>query len=84
VNKDFSAAALLQYASGENSFSLCGKYNCDDDTYLKAKVDNNLCLGLAYVQRLGSSLQLTMSGQVNTKTFDQGGHKFGLSLNFEA
>jgi len=84
VNKDLSAAALLDWSSGATNFTVCGKYTVDEDTCLKAKLDNNLRTGLSYVQKLKPGLQLTMSVLVNAKSLDQGGHKLGLSLNFDA
>jgi len=85
VNKDLAAAALLNWQSGSNvsSFAVCGKYTLDDDTFVKAKLDNNLRFGLSYVQKLRSGVQLTMSGLLNGKA-EQGGHKLGMSLNFDA
>jgi len=86
VNKNLSAAALLHWTSGSSasSFTVCGKYMYDDDTYVKAKLDNNLSLGLSYVHKLRAGVQLTLSGLVNAKSLEQGGHKLGLSLNFDA
>jgi len=84
VNKDVSVAALLDWASDLSTFTLCGKYAVGDDTFVKAKVDNSLHVGLAFAQKLRPSLWLTMSGLFNAKSLEQGGHKVGLSLNFEA
>jgi len=84
VNKDLSAAALLTHDSGSNNFTLCGKYTVDGDSSLKLKLDNNLRLGGAYVHKIVPSVELTFSCLVNAKSLDQGGHKVGLSLNFEA
>jgi len=84
VNKDVSVAALLDWASDLSTFTLCGKYAVGEDTFVKAKVDNSLHVGLAYAQKLRPSLWLTMSGLFNAKSLEQGGHKVGLSLNFEA
>jgi len=86
IDSKLSAAAQLQWTSGTSSSSLtaCGKYTIDDDTYLKVKIDNNLRLGCSYVHKLRPGLQLTMSSLINAKSLDQGGHKLGLSLNFDA
>jgi len=86
VNKNLSAAALLHWSSGSStsSFTVCGKYAYDDDTFIKAKLDNNLSWGLSYVHKLRDGIQLTLSGLVNAKSLEQGGHKLGLSLNFDA
>jgi len=84
VNENLSAAALLQWTSGSSTsnFTVCGKYTVDDQTYIKAKLDNNLRLGCSYVQSLRPGIQLTMSCLVNAKSLEAGGHKLGLSLNF--
>jgi len=86
VNSELSAAAQLQWTSGSSTsnFQVCGKYTLDDDTFMKAKLDNNLRLGCSYVQKLRPGLQLTMAGLFNAKSLEQGGHKIGMSLNFDA
>lgn len=85
VSDKLSTAALLQWASGSTSSSLtvCGKYQLDDHSHLKAKIDNKLRVGLSYVQSLRDGVQLTLSGLVNAKSLEQGGHKLGLSLDFD-
>lgn len=86
VNENLSAAALLHWTSGSTTSSLtaCGKYVLDADTSVKAKLDNNLRFGLSYVQKVREGIQLTMSVLVNAKSLEQGGHKLGLNINFDA
>lgn len=87
VNSKLSAAAMLNWTSGTkdpSSLTVCGKYVVDDDTYIKAKLDNNLRLGISYIQSLRPGVQLTMSSLINAKSLENGGHKLGLSLNFNA
>jgi len=86
VNSKLSAAALLNWTSGSSTsnFTVAGKYTIDDDTYLKVKLDNNLRIGCSYVQSLKPGISLTMSSLINAKSLEQGGHKIGLSLNFDA
>lgn len=84
INKQLSVAAVVQHSGSGSSAAVGGSYSVDDDTCIKAKLDNNLCLGMAYVQKLKPGLQLTMSGLLNGKALEQGGHKVGLSLNFDA
>jgi len=85
VSKNLCAAALVHWSSGSStSLTACGKYALDDDTHVKAKLDNQLNVGLAYVQNVKPGLQLTLSSLINAKSFEQGGHKLGLSLNFDA
>jgi len=87
VNKQLSAAAMLQWASGSKdpaSLTVCGRYDIDDETFMKAKLDNQLHLGISYVQNLRPGVQLTMSSLINAKSLENGGHKLGLSLNLSA
>lgn len=88
INDKLSAAAQMQWTSGSGASStnltVGAKYNIDDESFFKAKLDNNLRVGLAYVQNLRPGIQLTLSGLVNATNLEQGGHKLGLSLNFEA
>jgi len=86
VNSKLSAAALLNWTSGSSTsnFTVASKYTIDDDTYVKCKLDNNLRIGCSYVQSLRPGIQLTMSSLINAKSLEQGGHKLGLSLNFDA
>lgn len=87
VNSKLSAAAMLNWTSGTkdpSSLTVCGKYVVDDDTCIKAKLDNNLRLGISYIQSLRPGVQLTMSSLINAKSLENGGHKLGLSLNFNA
>jgi len=85
VNKDLTAAAAVDYsADGGTSLTLCAKYATDEHTSIKAKLDNNLRFGTAYVQTLRPGVTLTGSGLINLKALDQGGHKVGIMLNFDA
>jgi len=85
INKDLTAAAAVEYsADAGSSLTLCAKFAADEHTAVKAKVDNNLRFGCAYMQTLRPGVTLTGSGLVNLKALDQGGHKIGLMLNFDA
>jgi len=86
VNDKLGAAVNLDWTAGSStsSFSVCGKYSLDADTHVKAKIDNNLRCGVSYLQKLRDGVSLTLSGLVNAKSLEEGGHKLGLSLNFDA
>jgi len=86
VNSQLTAAAQLQWTAGSNTSALtvAGKYTIDKETFMKAKLDNNLRLGLSYVHKIKPGVQLTLSSLINGKSLDEGGHKLGLSLNFDA
>jgi len=85
INDKLSAGAMLNWTNGPSNASLtfCGKYNLDGSSFVKAKLDNSLCLGLSYVQNLRDGVQVTLSGLVNGGK-GEGGHKLGMSLNFDA
>jgi len=85
INDKLSAGAMLNWSNGPSNASLtfCGKYALDATTFVKAKLDNNLALGVSYVQNLRDGVQVTLSGLVNGGK-GEGGHKLGMSLNFDA
>jgi len=85
INDKLSAGAMLNWSNGPSTASLtfCGKYALDGTTFVKAKLDNNLALGVSYVQNLRDGVQVTLSGLVNGGK-GEGGHKLGMSLNFDA
>lgn len=87
VADNLSVAAQLawdQNGGGAPSLTVGGHYNLDKDTFYKVKIDNELRLGMSYVTKLREGIQLTLSGLINAKALNGGGHKFGLSLNLEA
>ncbi|EDO31835.1 predicted protein [Nematostella vectensis] len=86
ISKNLEVAAQLNWATGSSNTSFQGgcKYDVDKDTTLRAKVNNNSHLGLAYTQRLRDGIKATVSSHIDTKNLNQGGHKLGLSLEMEA
>jgi len=78
------AAALQCDAGSETGITVGGKYSLDADTFVKAKLDNKLNLGLSYSQKLTEGVAATLSASINGKALDQGGHQVGLMLNFDA
>lgn len=87
IKPNLSAAAALNWTSGSkdpSSLTVCGRYDLDSETFMKAKLDNSLRLGISYVQNLRPGVQLTMSSLINAKALENGGHKLGLSLNLSA
>ena len=51
---------------------------------LQAKVNNQGQIGMAYTQSLRSGVKLNLSGLVEGRNINAGGHKLGLSLDFES
>lgn len=86
VSNKLGTAAMLNYVTGGSatSFAICGSYAVEDNVTVKAKVDSNLSLGLSYVHKHSSGLELTLAGNIDGKSLEKGGHKLGVSLTFDA
>lgn len=85
VNDKLSAAVAVSWAEGAStSLTVAGQYQIDGDSSMKVKVDNGLRVGLSYISKLRDGVQVTLSALVNAKDLNVGGHKLGLSLNFDA
>ena len=76
---------LAWTAGGENStrFGIGARYLLDPCTAVRAKVNNQSQLGLAFEQKLRDGVTLTLSGIINGKDFNAGGHQVGLALELE-
>lgn len=86
INRDLEGAVDLGWSANSNT-TRCAigcKYNLDRDASVRAKVDNNCRIGLAYQFRVRDGITLGLSCQVDGKNFNQGGHKTGLSLDLAA
>lgn len=61
-------------------------YKINEVSYngLQAKVNNVSQVGLSYQQKLRDGVTMTLSTLIEGKNFNQGGHKVGLGLDFEA
>jgi voltage-dependent anion channel protein 2 len=86
VNDSLGAGASLTWANGGSSPALTvgAQYASGPDSFWKAKIDNNLRLGISYVTKLREGVQITLSSLLNAKALNGGGHKVGLSLNLDA
>jgi len=84
VNAGLAVGAQMSWAAGgdSTSFTVGMKKEIDADASVKAKIDNNLRVGLSYTQTLRPGLSATLSGLLNGK--EATGHKFGLHLNLTA
>jgi len=84
INGDVAAAAQVNWAFGSDvtAFTFGLKKQIDANTFLKAKVDNSLKLGLSYSQNVTPGIQVTLSGLVNGK--ESAGHKLGCHVNFDS
>lgn len=70
--------------SSDTKFALGAKYCPDKEAVFRAKLNNTSQIALSYQQKLRDGVTLTLSTQLEGKTFSQGGHKFGLGVDFEA
>jgi voltage-dependent anion channel protein 2 len=86
VSKKVEAGVLMDYTHGSNDtkFGLAAKFCPDRDTTLRAKLNNASHLALSYQHAIRDGVTLTMSTHIEGKNFNQGGHKFGIGLDFEA
>jgi voltage-dependent anion channel protein 2 len=89
VTDKLEAGAALSWsgpgsANGNTRFGIATKYLADDDSTFRMKLHNNGQLGLAYQQKLRDGISLTLSSLIECKTFNQGGHKIGFGLDFDA
>jgi len=84
ISGDLSAAVQMNWAYGSDTtgFALGLKKQIDADTFVKAKVDNLLKVGLSYAQNLREGVQVTLSGLVDGK--DSTNHKIGVHVNLNA
>jgi len=86
VNDNLETGVNLAWTAGSNNtrFGLAAKYIIDDDTSVKAKVNNSSQIGLGITHQLRQGIKLTLSGLVDGKNINAGGHKLGLGLDLEA
>jgi len=86
ITDSVDAGLSLSWTSGTNltRFSVAAKYCADKDTTFRAKVGNTGQVGLSYQQKIRDGITLTLSSLIEGKTFNQGGHKIGLGIEYEA
>ncbi|KAG5192072.1 eukaryotic porin-domain-containing protein [Tribonema minus] len=88
LSPDLSVAASVDYSNkmpepAINVGSLC---KLQSDSYVKAKVNNQAVLSLAFYQQMSKAVGLTFAAQIDTKHINSApspssaGHKFGVSL----
>jgi voltage-dependent anion channel protein 2 len=85
-NPNLEVAANVGWRTGDNNplFGLGAKYQIDRDTIVRAKISNNSQLGFALTHTLKPALKVTFSTLVNIHSFADGGHKFGIGLEYDA
>lgn len=70
-------------ATNAINLELGTKYYLDKEAFVKAKVDNQGKLGLAYTQLLKPGIKLSLGGSFDTAKLNEPSHKVGFSLLFE-
>jgi len=71
-------------SSNATRFGIAAKYDMDRDTSFRVKVNNQAQIGCAYSQNVQDGVKLTLSGLLEAKNINAGGHKVGLGLEFNA
>lgn len=86
VRPDVKLGVSINWNSTNNNaqFGIGGVFIVDKDTSLRAKVNNQGLLGLGLTHRLRDGIETTMCANIDTKNFNQGGHKIGFGLSLEA
>lgn len=80
---EFGATAGWNSVDQTTRFGIASQYRMDNATQLRAKVSNQGNLGLAMTHTLKPGLKLILSSMVNMHSFNEGGHKVGLGIEYE-
>lgn len=85
VNSRLETAVQLNWTVGssDTKFGFGAKFCPDRDSTIRAKINNASQLGLSYQHKIRDGVSLTLSTQLEGKSLNQGGHKFGIALDFE-
>lgn len=86
VEKNLEAGVELAWSSESSNESKLGvgcKYSLDSNTSVRAKVNNATQIGLGFSQKINDGITFTLSALIEGKTFNQGGHKIGMGLEFD-
>ena len=66
----------------ETSLVFAMKHTIDDSSSLKAKLNNNGMLDMAYLYQYKTGVKCSISAQVEAKNLFNGGHKLGFGVLF--
>jgi len=69
----------------KTEFGIAGLYNIPDseNSFIKAKINQDSLIGLVYGCNVNDGVQLTFSAELNGKKFDTGPHNFGIGIVYE-
>jgi len=70
--------------SKESNFGVASQYNfeSDNNSFIKAKLDNASLLGLAYGFKLHDGVSMHLSTQIDGKRLEGGNHQVGMGIDF--
>jgi len=85
LNKNLETGITLGWNNGSNTskVNVGALYKLDCCSSVKAKVNNNSQIGLAFTHKLREGINLTLSALIDGKNLNQGGHKLGLGIEFQ-
>jgi len=75
----------LSWTQGDQTpaFGLASQYKVDKDWTVRGKLMQNSQMSFGTTHNLNEHLKLTMSMACDLKSFNEGGHKFGLGFEYE-
>lgn len=79
---DVDAGVRFSYnrATNDTTFELAGAYKLDQNTNVKATINKDMAVGLAYVQTLRKGVKLGLSANVKAAQLSEDSHSLGLTL----
>jgi len=85
VNSRLETGIQINWTAGSNDtrFGFGAKYSPDKDTTVRAKVNNSSQVGVSYQHKVKDGVTLTLSTLIEGRKLNEGGHKFGIALDFE-
>jgi len=69
--------------TADTGFEIGAKSTLDSGSWLKAKVDKNLNVGLSYCQTLRPGVSLILSSKINAGQLNSDSHQVGFGLTFD-
>jgi len=67
----------------DTGFEIGSKYSFDKESWVKAKIDKNLSLGLSYGQALRPGVSVILSSRINAAQLNSDAHQIGFGLTFD-
>lgn len=80
ANVDAGVRFSYNRGSNDTTFEVAGAYKLDSTTSVKAKINKDLAVGLAYTQTLRKGVKLGLSADIKAAQLSEDSHSLGLSL----